>query len=85
MSDLPQWALDRAREYLVVQWPGIEPRAFVPSLAALLLETRRDTLAEVRRVVEEVGAQAQRDAILIGPAIAGWAIRQIRARLEALK
>ena len=62
---MADWAETRAREWYRSIWPGAPKDAVdmdCPSLAALLREVngmgsivRRDTLAEVRRVVDEVG------------------------------
>ena len=71
MTDLPDWAKDRAREWYRKIWPGAPKDQVdldVPIIAAALVVERERTLAEVRRVVSECSliSEEARRALLGG-------------------
>jgi hypothetical protein len=42
------------------------------------------SVKDMRALIEAVGVEALRDAPIAGPAITGWAIRELQTRLERL-
>jgi hypothetical protein len=60
---------------------GCPPLPSRGSVIRLILSVQEERNAEVKRVVEEVEAEAKRDAVTFGPAITGWAFRELKRRL----
>jgi hypothetical protein len=80
---MSEWADEKAREWLERQHNrGVSPLPSRMETKHLLLRAMAEERKRVLRIVKEVAEQAKRDAAMVGPAVTGWACREIERRAK---